>query len=83
MRFDVTFRELDKKLDVDFCPRNEQIKADLEHFQTVSDHTGVEYYKGRIHSHAKNRKTRACDTPKVSGRKCKNQRNSIFRGVKS
>lgn len=46
MRFDVTFRELDKKLDVDFCPRNEQIKVDFEHFQIVSDHTGVEYYKG-------------------------------------
>lgn len=36
MRFDVTFRELDKK----------QIKVDFEHFQIVSDHAGVEYYKG-------------------------------------
>ena len=36
MRFDVTFRELDKKL----------IKVDFEHFQIVSDHAGVEYYKG-------------------------------------
>lgn len=36
MRLDVTFRELDKK----------QIKVDFEHFQIVSDHAGVEYYKG-------------------------------------
>lgn len=46
MRFDVTFRELDKKLDVDFCPRNEQIKVDFEHLQVVSDNVGVDYYKG-------------------------------------
>lgn len=46
MRFDVTFRKLDKKLDVDFHTRNEQIKVDFEHFQIVSDHAGVEYYKG-------------------------------------
>ena len=46
MRFDVTFRELDKKLDVDFRTGNEQIKVDFEHFQIVSDHSGVEYYKG-------------------------------------
>ena len=46
MRFDVTFRELDKKLDVDFCTRNEQIKVDFEHLQVVSDNVGVDYYKG-------------------------------------
>ena len=46
MRFDVAFRELDKKLDVDFHTGNEQIKVDFEHFQIVSDHAGVEYYKG-------------------------------------
>lgn len=72
MRFDVTFRELDKKLDVDFCTRNEQIKVDFEHLQVVSDNVGVDYYKGDY-----------TVTPKVSDRKCKNQRNSILRGVKS
>ena len=46
MRFDVTFRELDKKLNVDFRTRNEQIKVDFEHLQVVSDNVGVEYYKG-------------------------------------
>ena len=46
MRFDVTFRELDKKLDVDFRARNEQIKVDFEHLQVVSDNVGVDYYKG-------------------------------------
>lgn len=35
MRFDVMFRELNEKLNVDF-----------EHLQIVSDHTGVEHYKG-------------------------------------
>ena len=46
MRFDVTFRELDKKMDVDFRTRNEQIKVDFEHLQVVSDNVGVDYYKG-------------------------------------
>ncbi len=46
MRFDVTFRELDKKLNVDFRTRNEQIKVDFEHLQVVSDNVGVDYYKG-------------------------------------
>lgn len=46
MRFDVTFQELDKKLDVDFRTRNERIKVDFEHLQVVSDHVGVDYYKG-------------------------------------
>lgn len=36
MRFDVTFRELDKK----------QIKVDFKHLQVVSDNVGVDYYKG-------------------------------------
>lgn len=36
-----------------------------------------------VHGHAKSRKTRARDTSKVSDRKCKNQRNTILRGVKS
>ena len=35
MRFDVKFREINEKLNVDF-----------EHLQIVSDHTGVEHYKG-------------------------------------
>ena len=61
MRFDVTFRELDKKLDVDFRTRNEQIKVDFEHLQVVSDHAGVEYYNGDY-----------TVTPKVSDRKRKN-----------
>lgn len=46
MRFDVTFRELDKKLNVDFHTRNEQIKVDFEHLQVVSDNVGADYYKG-------------------------------------
>lgn len=46
MRFDVTFRELDKKLNVDFRTRNEQIKVDFKHLQVVSDNVGVDYYKG-------------------------------------
>jgi len=46
MRFDVTFRELDKKLNVDFRTKNEQIKVDFEHLQVVSDNVGVDYYKG-------------------------------------
>lgn len=46
MRFDVTFRALDKKLNVDFRTRNEQIKVDFEHLQVVSDNVGVDYYKG-------------------------------------
>lgn len=46
MRFDVTFQELDKKLDVDFRTRNENIKVDFEHLQVVSDNAEVEYYKG-------------------------------------
>lgn len=46
MRFDVTFQELDKKLDVDFRTRNEKIKVDFEHLQVVSDHARVEYYNG-------------------------------------
>lgn len=46
MKLDITFQELDKKLDVDFHIGNEQIKVVFEHFQVVSDHTGVEYYKG-------------------------------------
>lgn len=46
MRFDVTFQELDKKLDVDFRTRNERIKVDFEHLQVVSDNVGVDYYKG-------------------------------------
>lgn len=46
MRFDVMFRELNEKLNVDFRTRNEQIKVDFEHLQIVSDHTGVEHYKG-------------------------------------
>ena len=46
MRFDVTFRELDKKLNVDFHIRNEQIKVDFEHLQVVSDNVGADYYKG-------------------------------------
>ena len=46
MRLDVTFRELDKKLPVDFHTRNEQIKVDFEHLQVVSDNVGVDYYKG-------------------------------------
>ena len=46
MRFDVTFQELDKKLNVDFRTRNEKIKVDFEHLQVVSDNVGVDYYKG-------------------------------------
>lgn len=46
MRFDVTFQELDKKLDVDFRTRNEQIKVGFEHLQVVSDNVDVDYYKG-------------------------------------
>ena len=46
MRFDVTFQELDKKMDVDFRTRNENIKVDFEHLQVVSDNARVEYYKG-------------------------------------
>lgn len=46
MRFDVTFQELDKKLDVNFRTRNEQIKVDVEHLQVVSDNVGADYYKG-------------------------------------
>lgn len=46
MRFDVTFRELDKKLNVDFRTRNEQIKVDFEHLQVVSDNVGADYCKG-------------------------------------
>ena len=46
MRFDVRFRELDKKLNVDFRTRNERIKVEFEHLQVVSDNVGVEYYKG-------------------------------------
>lgn len=46
MRFNVTFQELDKKLDVDFRTRNEKIKVDFEHLQVVSDHARVDYYKG-------------------------------------
>ena len=46
MQFDVTFQELDKKLDVDFRTRNERIKVEFEHLQVVSDNVGVDYYKG-------------------------------------
>lgn len=46
MRFDVTFQEFDKKLNVDFRTRNEKIKVDFEHLQVVSDNVGVDYYKG-------------------------------------
>lgn len=46
MRFDVTFQELDKKLNVDFRTRNEKIKVDFEHLQVVLDNVGVDYYKG-------------------------------------
>lgn len=46
MRFNVTFRELDKKLDVDFRTRDEQIKVDFEYLQVVSNNVGVDYYKG-------------------------------------
>ena len=46
MRFDVTFQELDKKLNVDFRTRNEKIKVDFEHLQVVSDNVGVDYYEG-------------------------------------
>lgn len=46
MRFDVTFQELDKKLNVDFRTRNEKTKVDFEHLQVVSDNVGVDYYKG-------------------------------------
>lgn len=46
MRFDVTFREINEKLNVDFSTRNEKIKVDFEHLQVVFDPTGVEHYKG-------------------------------------
>ena len=46
MRFDVTFQELDKKLDVNFRTRSDQIKVDFEHLQVISDNVGVDYYKG-------------------------------------
>ena len=46
MRFYVTFQELDKKLDVDFRTRNENIKVDFEHLQVVSNNVVVDHYKG-------------------------------------
>lgn len=46
MRFYVTFQELDKKLDVDFRTRNENIKVYFEHLQVVSNNVAVDHYKG-------------------------------------
>lgn len=80
MRFDVTFRELDEKLNVDFRTRNEKIKVDFEHFQIVSDHEGVEYYKGDYTVTPKVEKQELATRQKFLTENVKNQRDSILRG---
>lgn len=72
MRLDVTFRELDKS-------RSRLTLSTSRLYPTMPEWSTTR----AITRSRQNRKTRACDTPKVSSRKCKNQRNSILRGVKS
>lgn len=81
MRLEVSFRVLNKNLDVDFSAKDKKLNAEFQCFQRITEQGDVDYYDGSYTVTPKVEEQSLPTAKKISCRRCENKRNTVLRGV--
>lgn len=80
MRLEVSFRVLNKNLDVDFSAKDKKLNAEFQCFQRITEQGDVDYYDGSYTVTPKVEEQSLPTSKKISCRRCENKRNPDLRG---